>query len=102
MTERDEAIRLANKVLDRGNADPDDDLGVLARQFLRALDLWRPIVEAPRDETQFIARTRDGRTMIWSGRIFWQGRVTDHRTPDHLQFPATHFVLLTDLPALPQ
>lgn len=35
MTERADAIRLANTVLDRVNADPDDDLAVLARQLLR-------------------------------------------------------------------
>jgi len=33
--ERMAAIVLANTVLDRVNADPDDDLAVLARQFLR-------------------------------------------------------------------
>jgi hypothetical protein len=38
MTEKDEAILLANKVLDRPYGDPDDDLAVLARQFLRALE----------------------------------------------------------------
>lgn len=42
MSERDEAIALANRVLDRPSGDPDDDLAVLARQFLRALE--------PRDE----------------------------------------------------
>lgn len=30
------AVRLADRVLDRPNADPDDDLAVLARQLLRA------------------------------------------------------------------
>lgn len=38
MNERDRAILLANKVLDHHNADPDDDLAVLARQFLRAIE----------------------------------------------------------------
>ena len=36
--ERDRAIQLANKVLDRPNGDPDDDLATLARQFLRAIE----------------------------------------------------------------
>ena len=36
MTETEEAIALANRVLDRVNADPDDDMAILARQFLRA------------------------------------------------------------------
>lgn len=37
--EKDEhtiAVELANRMLDRMNADPDDDLATLARQFLRA------------------------------------------------------------------
>lgn len=35
-TEHEETIQLANRILDRVNADPDDDLAMLARQFLRA------------------------------------------------------------------
>lgn len=38
MTERDEALKLANKVLDRPHADPDDDLAMLARTLLREID----------------------------------------------------------------
>lgn len=34
-SEREAARILANKVLERPNADPDDDLAVLARQLLR-------------------------------------------------------------------
>jgi hypothetical protein len=41
VTETEQAVILANKILDRVNADPDDDLAVLARQFLRALE--RPL-----------------------------------------------------------
>jgi hypothetical protein len=41
VTETEQAIILANKVLDRVNGDPDDDLAVLARQLLRALE--RPL-----------------------------------------------------------
>lgn len=37
-SERERAILLANTVLDRANGDPDDDLAVLARQLLRALE----------------------------------------------------------------
>jgi hypothetical protein len=36
MTEHDEALLLANKILDRVNCDPDGDLCVLSRQLLRA------------------------------------------------------------------
>lgn len=35
MTEEQYAPILANKILDRANADPDDDLAILARQLLR-------------------------------------------------------------------
>lgn len=34
--ERDDALVLANKILERPHGDPDDDLAVLARQLLRA------------------------------------------------------------------
>jgi hypothetical protein len=38
VSEKELAIELANRVLDRPGGDPDDDLAVLARQFLRALE----------------------------------------------------------------
>ena len=38
MNEFDRAVVLANLVLDRPNADPDDDLAVLARQFTRMIE----------------------------------------------------------------
>lgn len=37
-TEYDDTVRLANKILDRPNADPDDDLAMLSRQFLRQVE----------------------------------------------------------------
>lgn len=36
MDEYTQALAIANHVLDRPNADPDDDLSVLARHLLRA------------------------------------------------------------------
>lgn len=36
MSEHDDAKKLANAILDRPYADPDDDIAVLARNFLRA------------------------------------------------------------------
>ena len=42
MSERAQAIALANRILDRPSGDPDDDLGVLARQLLRATETGRP------------------------------------------------------------
>ena len=35
MTELEETVVLANRVLERPYADPDDDLAMLARQFIR-------------------------------------------------------------------
>jgi hypothetical protein len=37
-TEFRDAVVLANLVLDRHSADPDDDLAILARQFLRSIE----------------------------------------------------------------
>jgi hypothetical protein len=48
-----EAVQIANKVLDRPYADPDDDTAVLARQFLRLaervedLEGWRRAMSTP-------------------------------------------------------
>lgn len=39
MTEYERAIELANRVLDKPYIDPDGDICVLARQFLRAVEL---------------------------------------------------------------
>lgn len=41
-SERAQAVTLATLVLDRPNADPDDDLAILSRQFLRALERETP------------------------------------------------------------
>ena len=38
MSEFEETILLAHRILDRANADPDDDLAMLSRQFLRILE----------------------------------------------------------------
>lgn len=38
LTEYGEAIALAERLLDEPNADPDDDLHVLSRQFIRATE----------------------------------------------------------------
>jgi hypothetical protein len=43
MNEKYEAVLIAHRVLDRVNADPDDDIAILARQFLRVIE---------RDETE--------------------------------------------------
>jgi len=38
MSEFDRAVKFVNEVLDRPSGDPDDNVAVLARQFLRAVD----------------------------------------------------------------
>ncbi len=47
MTELQEAIAIAKAILERPNADPDDDLAILARQFLRIIEKEKR-VERPR------------------------------------------------------
>lgn len=42
MSEFEETVLLANKILDRPSADPDDDLAMLSRQFLRCVELMTP------------------------------------------------------------
>ena len=39
MSETDDAVKLANRILDRPYADPDDDLATLSRQFLRTREI---------------------------------------------------------------
>lgn len=57
MTEYNAAIALANAILDEPGRDPDDDLSVLARQLLRAIEHdadWQPIETAPKDGTRIL------------------------------------------------
>jgi hypothetical protein len=44
--ERDDAIKLANRVLNNPHLDPDGDLSVLARQFIRHVETVRSLVQA--------------------------------------------------------
>src|SRR5689334_7329984 len=57
LTESEKAARLAQRILDRVDADPDDDLAVLARQLVRARERFipRPMSQAPRDGTPILA-----------------------------------------------
>jgi hypothetical protein len=38
MSEFKDTVKLANRLLDEPNCDPDDDLRMLARQFLRGVE----------------------------------------------------------------
>jgi len=46
MTEKEEAVRLANAVLEKPYIDPDGDISMLARQFLRAREEIDAMMEA--------------------------------------------------------
>lgn len=44
MREKDKIVQLANHVLDRWSADPDDDLAMLARQYLKVREMCELIL----------------------------------------------------------
>lgn len=44
MAEIHDALRLANRVLDIPSRDPDDDLSMMSRQFLRAFEANKNLV----------------------------------------------------------
>jgi hypothetical protein len=46
MKERERALALARKILDRPNGDPDDDLATLSRQLLQSHE-WRFVAAFP-------------------------------------------------------
>jgi hypothetical protein len=56
MTEYEETILLANKILDRINADPDDDLAMLSRQLLRTVEAYNALVERNTVQDGFLER----------------------------------------------
>lgn len=98
-----------------GRAYPWPALDIAEAEALRALsspdhadagkvegDGWLPIESAPKDETLFLAYCPadedfpDGRMMIWKGSIF---AFQKNPTPNHLQFPATHWRPLPSAPS---
>ena len=48
--EYQEAVALANRVLDRINTDPDDDLAILSRQFIRSTERLAQALKDAREE----------------------------------------------------
>lgn len=65
------------------------------RAWHAAMSPWRPIETAPKDDSLFLAWVPDGRTMIWSGRLLQRALGPG---PDHLRFPATHWMPLPEPP----
>ena len=59
MAEFEEAFDLANRLLDEPNTDPDDDLRMLARQFLRGCEVvtWYAKQYVPALKELFRVRT---------------------------------------------
>lgn len=77
MTELDEALTLAHRILDRRGADPDDDLAVLARQLTRQVERlhqtrdWRIAAVISRAETILANMARENEKGIAFGRQRW-------------------------------
>lgn len=60
-------------------------------------DVWMPILSLPDDARLVMAWTPDGRMMIWKASLLRQA--LRERTPEHLQFPASHWREMPDGPA---
>ena len=85
--EYQEAVALANRVLDRINTDPDDDLAILSRQFIRSTERLAQALKDAREEA-YQAGIRRAITDVEN----W-----GHR---NLQAPQEHDALMTFLTAL--
>jgi hypothetical protein len=55
MREIEETFILANKILDNASLDPDSDISMLSRQFLRALERERKLIGMIGDIRSIIA-----------------------------------------------
>lgn len=53
MTEYEEAIAIASSELDRPNADPDSDICILARNFLRSIEKAGVVFTGQEEPTKF-------------------------------------------------
>jgi hypothetical protein len=62
----------------------------------RQICYWRTIRSAPKDDTLFLAATRDGRIMIYRGDIL--ATAMKETTPEHLSFPAVAWMPLPERP----
>jgi len=71
-----------------------------ALREIERMQEWRPISIAPTDQTLFLAVTADGRMMIFRGDML--AHAMKSRTPDHLTFPATHWMPLPSVPTKEQ
>ena len=76
MSERDEAIRVARTILDVSRTDPDDDLNILARQFLRLSESSDPgllAAEAIRRAVIYVMQLSDRQIETMIAPLFGEG-----------------------------
>lgn len=62
LTDRERAITLAHRMLERPHADPDDDLAILSRQVIRMNEAYRALVERVQEvenRCEFLTDQRD-------------------------------------------
>lgn len=64
MDELNFAVKFANRVLDTPNIDPDGDIVVLSRQFLRALER-EALKQLKIDELRPNAKRADNYASLW-------------------------------------
>lgn len=70
----------------------------------REMSGWRTIESAPKGDDLFLVATADGRMTIWRGSLL-AGNLERQRRgmqPDHLSYPATHWMPLPAPPATPE
>jgi hypothetical protein len=74
------AIILASKILERPYGDPDDDLAVLSRQLLRALERESKLQEFDQTLRQLqdlaLAHGREGLALDVTAMLKWLGKLT--------------------------
>ncbi len=73
MTEYDETVQLANRILERPYADPDDDWAMLSRQFLRqveAVTAWQNVTCALFDRNHCVGNADGPETDLLQVDIF--------------------------------
>jgi hypothetical protein len=74
MTQKQETRILANKILDRINADPDDDLAMLSRELLRADEVIQRMRSAACNACQILDVVKQEWDVSWSA---WDQSVRD-------------------------
>lgn len=109
MSELAKAIEFATRVLDNDFQDPDRSTAVLARQFVRAIELleknnwldgqspWQPIETCPKDGTIFLV----GREGVEFSKVvaFRKGSLRDD---DNYPYHPSGFTHWQPLPAPPR